>query len=219
MAKKNTAGIYLLAFLITIGLFSVTGAIIWNGLRSSKSNTMSLYSTNEPLTNHSLDQVQLKSEHNVDYSKLREYLQQKDWRDADRETYLRMLDAAGAEALAKGMTPQDEMDTFSCTDLKTIDQLWSVGSNGQQGFTVQMNIFRALGNDYRQMYDKVKWQKLPPSNQWLFQLTYNTQTRRMEFLPGKEPNYKDPPPGHLPTAEIGYNFDVALSSALKRCGF
>jgi len=205
-------------------LFSVAGAIVWYGLRSTSgknfptANTLAVSkaipSTNPPL----LNEVQLRSERNVDYSKLREYLQQKDWRDADRETYLRMLDAAGPKAQANGMTPQDEMDNFSCTDLRTVDQLWSAASQSEQGFTVQMNLLRALGN-YHLLYDKVGWQKLPPSNEWLFQWTYNTQTRRMEFVKGKEPNYKDPPPGHLPTVEIGYNFDVALSKALVKCGF
>ncbi|MEH1783597.1 MAG: GUN4 domain-containing protein [Nostoc sp.] len=235
MGKNNKTGIYLLTLLVIAGLFSVAGAIVWYGFtKPGTTPTATPFLATNTLTNpkstvavtpdirstnpHSLDEVQLRSDRNVDYSKLREYLQLKDWRSADRETYLRMLDAAGPKAQASGMTPQDEMNTLPCTDLRTIDQLWSVASNGQQGFTLQMNIVRALG-DYRRMYDKVGWQKLPPSNEWLFQLTYNPQTRRMEFLPGKEPNYKDPPPGHLPTVEIGYNFNVALSGALGRCRF
>jgi hypothetical protein len=117
------------------------------------------------------------------------------------------------------MTAQTEMDTLSCVDLKTIDQLWSAATNGQQGFTVQMNVVRALGSNYRKMYDAVNWQKLPPSNQWTFEWQYNAQDRRMEFVPGREPNYTNPPPGHLPTVEIGYNFDVAFSGALRRCDF
>lgn len=234
MAKDNKTGIYILTLLIVAGLFSVTGAIVWYGLRSSDStpsNTVtpsnsltSPTATTDTLSNpsvnpRSLDEVQLKSLRGIDYSRLRDDLRQKDWRAADRETYLRLLDAAGAEAQAKGMTPQDEMDTLSCNDLRTIDQLWSAASDGEQGFTVQMNILRGLGNDYRKLYDKAGWQKLPPSNKWQFQWTYNPQTRRMEFVTGKEPNYKNPPPGHLPTVEIGYNLDVAFSGALKRCGF
>jgi hypothetical protein len=117
------------------------------------------------------------------------------------------------------MTPKAEMDTLSCSELKTIDQLWNVASNGQQGFSVQMNIFRALGSDYRKMYSTVGWQKQLPSNAWAFEWRYNPQDRRMEFLPGKEPNYTNPVAGHLPTVEVGYNLDVAFSGALKRCNF
>lgn len=220
MKKNNKTGIYLLTLLMIVGLFSVAGAIVWYGFRSKPLNlpeskqvvSPSIPSANPP----SLDEVQLRSERNVDYTLLREYLHKQDWKDADRETYLRMLDAAGPKAQANGMTPQDEMDHLPCTDLRTIDQLWSAASHGQQGFTIQMNLTRALG-DYRKMYDKVGWQELPPSNKWLFEWTYNPQTKRMEFVKGKEPNYLNPPPGHLPTVEIGYNFGVALSGALTRC--
>jgi len=68
------------------------------------------------------------------------------------------------------------------------------------------------------MYDAIGWQKLPPANTWAFEWRYNTQDRRMEFVPGREPNYTDPPSGYLPTVEIGYNLDVAFSGVLKRCG-
>jgi len=236
MAKDNKTGIYVLTLLIVAALFSVAGAIVWYGLRptpeatptttSAPANSLTnptpnaAFSPGKASTNpRSLDEVQLTNGRGIDYSKLRSDLRQKDWRAADRETYLRMLDAAGPEAQAKGMTPQAEMETLSCTDLRTVDQLWSAASNAHQGFTVQMNILRGLGNDYRKMYAQVGWQKLPPSNEWQFQWTYNPQTRRMEFLHGKEPNYSNPPPGHLPTVEIGYNLDVAFSGALKRCGF
>jgi hypothetical protein len=166
-----------------------------------------------------LDDVLVQSDRGVDYTQLREYLRVKDWRAADQETYLRLLDAAGPQAQAAGMIPQDEMDALSCTDLRTIDQLWSAATNHQQGFSVQMQILRALGSDYRRLYAKVGWQELPPSNQWAFERDYNVETRRIEFKSGQEPNYTNPVPGHLPTVEIGYNLDVAFSSALRRCGF
>jgi hypothetical protein len=108
------------------------------------------------------------------------------------------------------------MDTLSCSDLKVVDALWSTASEGKFGFTAQQNILRALG-DYRKMYDQVGWQTL--SGKWLLEWTYNPQTKRMDYKQGKEPNVTSPPPGYFPTVERGYNFDVSLDAALKRCGF
>lgn len=223
MAKNNKSVVLALTLLIIVGLFSVAAALVWLGFRSklnSENTPVNKVAPTQTTTSQysSLAQVPLTSESQVSYGKLREYLQLKDWRAADQETYLRMLDAAGPKAQSIGFTPQDEMDSLSCTDLRTIDSLWSTASNGLQGFTVQMSILKGLGSDYRKLYDKVGWQKLPPSNQWLFERDYNPQTKKIEFK-GKEPNYKDPLPGHLPTVEIGYNLDVAFSGALKRCGF
>lgn len=70
----------------------------------------------------SLEQVPLESDRHVDYSKLREALQRQDWRTADRETYERLLDAAGSKTQAQGFTNEDEMSTLSCKDLKTVDR-------------------------------------------------------------------------------------------------
>jgi hypothetical protein len=232
MAKSNKTLPLILAFMMTAGLFAVAASVVWLGLRSkstfgqSSSNVeSSSTSASTPATTptspkpRSLNEVPLKSDRSVDYSQLRDYLRAKNWKAADRETYLRMLDAAGPKAQATGMTPQDEMNTLSCNDLRTIDQLWNIATDGQQGFSVQMQILRGLGSDYRKLYEKVGWQKLPPSNQWLFELDYNPKNQRMESKPGKEPNYANPPAGHLPTVEIGYNLDVAFSGALKRCNF
>lgn len=213
MSQKNKAIAVILTLLLVAGLFAVAGSVIWFGLRSKPSAEQG----STPL--RSLNEVSLESDRNVNYTQLREYLRKNDWRAADRETYLRMLDAAGPKAQATGMTPQEEMKTLSCSDLRTIDQLWSTATEAQQGFSAQMQILKALGNDYRKMYDKVGWQEPPPSNRWAFELDYDPITKRMQFKLGREPNYTSPPPGHLPTVEIGYNLDVAFSGALKRCGF
>ena len=227
MAKTNRPAL-ILTVLVVLGLFSLAGAIVWLGLRTqptsqlpspstaSSSPSGSQSPTQSDASVQALNQVPLESDRNVDYSKLKDALQRKDWQAGDRETYERLLDAAGPQAQAKGFTPQDEMDTLSCKDLRTVDQLWSAASNGRLGFTAQQSVLKALG-DYRQMYDQVGWQKL--SGEWLIEWVYNPQTKRLSYKPGKEPNFTDPPPGHLPTVERGYNFDVSLDAALKRCKF
>ena len=224
MPQKNETPALIIAFLITAGLI---GSGFWwfrqhemgaNQPGAPTATTAPTTST-APSTATRLDAskpLTLASDRHVDYSQLQADLQKKDWQAADRETYLRLLDAAGPKAQALGFTPQDEMSTLSCTDLKTVDTLWSAASGGKFGFAAQQGILRALG-DYRKLYDQVGWQK--PSGEWLLEWTYNPQTKRMDYKPGKTPNFTDPPPGHFPTVERGYNFDVSLDGALKRCGF
>jgi len=219
MAKANPTA-FILTVLVILGLFSLAGAIVWLGLKMQPNGQIPSLSTSasnpadKPV--QSLEQVPLESDRRVDYSQLRELLQRKDWRAADRETYERLLDAAGPKTQAQGFTNEDEMSTLSCKDLKTVDRLWNTASNGKLGFTAQQTILRALG-DYHKMYDQVGWQKL--SGEWLIEWSYNPQTKRLDYKPGKEPNFINPPPGHLPTVERGYNFDVSLEAALKRCKF
>ncbi|MBW4583079.1 MAG: GUN4 domain-containing protein [Tildeniella nuda ZEHNDER 1965/U140] len=226
MPQKSETPALVITFLITAGLI---GSGVWwfrqNGTGSqlsdakpTSSGTPGNPSTSPPasVTLEGSKQPALASDRNVNYSQLKADLQKKDWKAADRETYLRLLDAAGPKAQALGFTPQDEMNNFPCTDLKTVDALWSVASDGKFGFAAQQGILRALG-DYRKLYDQVGWQKL--SGEWLIEWTYNPQTKRMDYKPGKSPNFADPPPGHFPTVERGYNFDVSLDGALKRCGF
>ncbi len=154
----------------------------------------------------------------VNYSKLEEYLQKKNWRAADIETYERLLEAAGPTAMAYGQTPQSEMDTLSCADFRTVDALWSKASDGKFGFTAQQQILRAQGS-WQKMYNEVGWRTL--SGSWLIQ--WNTKVRpnktyRLDYKPGKEPNFTDNAPiGHLPTVQRGYNFEVSLDQALLDC--
>src|SRR5579883_659638 len=226
MAKTNQTA-FVLAIFVILGLFSLAGAIIWFGLRTQSDHQLvsvfvSPSTPNSEQPHESTDavvalsQVPLESDRNVNYTRLRDALQRKDWKAADRETYERLLDAAGPKAQKLGLTPQDEMNTLSCKDLTTVDQLWSVASNGKLGFTAQQSVLQALG-DYRKMYDQVGWQK--QSGEWLIEWIYNPQTKRLDYKPGKEPNFTDPPPGHLPTTERGYNFEVSIDAALKRCRF
>ncbi|MCY7276259.1 MAG: GUN4 domain-containing protein [Phormidesmis sp. CAN_BIN44] len=147
--------------LIILGLFSLAGAVVWFGLKTQPNNGLPFIpgspSSSASSNNPSLSQddrtqsLLLESDRNVSYSKLRDDLQQ-NWKAADRETYERLLEAAGSKAQAQGFTPQDEMDTFSCKDLRTIDRLWNNASNGKFGFAAQQGTLRALG-DYRKMYD------------------------------------------------------------------
>jgi hypothetical protein len=77
------------------------------------------------------------------YTKLADYLAAGRWQEADRETYEVMLKVAGREK--ERYLDLDNIRQFPCEDLRTIDQLWVIYSNGQFGFSVQKEIWLEVG--------------------------------------------------------------------------
>jgi hypothetical protein len=100
----------------------------------------------------------------VDYTLLRELLQQKKWQEADQKTAYLMLAAAKREE--EGWIDDDSSREFSCEDLRMIDQEWLAASGGKFGFSVQLAVYKQTGNpigDYNsEAYDRfthaVGWQ-------------------------------------------------------------
>jgi predicted NACHT family NTPase len=88
------------------------------------------------------------------YSKLRLLLNSEQWREADRETTQLMFKVAGKED--QGYLEPEDIETFSCEDLLTIDNLWVEASNGHFGFSVQKKIWEKCGSpmDYNDDYEK-----------------------------------------------------------------
>jgi len=96
--------------------------------------------------------VPLKSERGVDYTKLRDLLASRKWKEADQETANKMLEVAGRTE--EGWLRVEDINLFPCEDLRTIDQLWVKYSNGRFGFSVQKRIYESLGGT-REYDDKI----------------------------------------------------------------
>jgi len=97
--------------------------------------------------------VKLISAKGVDYRKLHRLLASKKWKEADKETKNKMLEAAGR---TKEMWLRiEDIDQFPCEDLRTIDQLWVKYSNRRFGFSVQKRIYESLGGTRE--YDEKIW--------------------------------------------------------------
>ncbi|BBD63137.1 hypothetical protein NIES2109_59870 (plasmid) [Nostoc sp. HK-01] len=90
-----------------------------------------------------ISQDNLRSEVDVDYTKLRDLLKAKKWQEADNETYLVMLQAVGKDK--RDLLYPEDISDFPCTDLYTIDNLWLKYSNQHFGFSVQRNIYLKVG--------------------------------------------------------------------------
>lgn len=103
-------------------------------------------------------QDDLSSDKEVDYCKLRDLLREGEWKDADKETYYRMVEAVGRKG-GDWIRPQ-ELLNFPCTDLQTIDSLWTKYSNKKWGFSVQKRIYLECGAELNSKYpgDRI-WHK------------------------------------------------------------
>lgn len=106
----------------------------------------------------------LSSEKGVDYTRLRDLLAANKWKDADMETYLVMVQAIGQNNGHYFTT--EELLNFPCTDLRTIDRLWTKYSNGRFGFSVQKEIYSNVGGKLDGKYDEEAWKQFGDRVGW-----------------------------------------------------
>ena len=78
----------------------------------------------------------------VDYTYLRDLLAAGEWQKADRETETVMIKASGREQ--EGWLSEEDLETFPCEDLRTINELWVKYSDGRFGFSVQKHIWESI---------------------------------------------------------------------------
>jgi len=124
----------------------------------------------------------------VNYTNLRDLLAAKKWKEADEETTRAMLQAAKREK--EEWFRVEDIDNFSCEDLRMIDQLWLSASKGKFGFSVQKEIYESLGGtrEYnREVWNKfgnrVGWRK---GGSWLYSsdLTYSDEAPKAHLPAG-----------------------------------
>ncbi len=139
----------------------------------------------------------------VDYNPLRNLLAAGKWQEADKETAKAMLQAAG-RVISLG---RENIDNFSCEDLRIIDQLWLESSQGKFGFSVQKDIYQSLGGT-REYYSEV-WKNFGVRVGWSEEngRDYDSLTYSLTA-----------PSGHLPwTGWDGYGYAWRLYSRLASC--
>jgi hypothetical protein len=107
----------------------------------------------------------------VNYNLLDQYLSQQDWRKANDETRKLLLEATGRDVI--GWARTEDLQSLSCWDLTTIDQLWQKYSQGKFGFSAQLPIYLETGNRpgklvgddaYNRFGDRVGWRE---NNDWI----------------------------------------------------
>lgn len=101
-----------------------------------------------------------------------------------------MIQVVGKEE-GQGLSRQD-LETFPCEDLLTIDRLWVEASNGHFGFSVQIKIWEECGspmeyNDGNKFMEKVGWRSGDDFVSY-GDLTFSPAISLKRALPGEEEN-------------------------------
>jgi serine/threonine protein kinase len=136
-----------------------------------------------------LTQTKLISVKGIKYEKLSQLLAAGFWKEADKETSEKMLEAIGKKHWGSNIKKEDLLH-FPSEDLQTINQLWLEHSQGKFGFSVQKEIWLNCGGQpeiynsdiYLEFGTKIGWLQ---KKDWL---PYN----RFIF------DYDQAPTGHLP---------------------
>ncbi|MDY7024211.1 MAG: GUN4 domain-containing protein [Cyanobacteriota bacterium] len=122
----------------------------------------------------------------LNYRKLEFFLENRMWKEADEETFQKLLDLAGVEKDKK--LRDHDLNILFPEDLRIIDRLWKNYSNGQFGFSAQTQIYRSLRKTHKEdsqvwndFGDQVGWRA---KEKWLWYQYINFSTSA--------------PAGHLP---------------------
>jgi hypothetical protein len=101
--------------------------------------------------------VPLKSEAGLDYSSLQQSLAAQNFLEADRITLQKMCEMAGPAAMKRKWLYFSEVESFPVADLRTINTLWLVHSEGKFGFSVQRQLWLSVGKNWEALWPKIKW--------------------------------------------------------------
>jgi hypothetical protein len=107
--------------------------------------------------------VALKSEKNVDYSKLQELLVRENFQAADKLTIEKLCELAGESAVKRKWLYFSEAESLPISDLQTINNLWLVYSEGKFGYSIQREIWLSVGKTWEKLWPKIGWKK---GNTW-----------------------------------------------------
>ncbi|MEO1392668.1 MAG: GUN4 domain-containing protein [Cyanobacteria bacterium J06634_5] len=105
------------------------------------------------------------------YADLSNYLKNRQWKEADDETYRLMITEVGKET--GQIFDREDLLNFPCEPLKVIDGLWVKHSNGKFGFSVQKKIYLECGGILDGKYYADAWNKLCFVSGWDSRINYD----------------------------------------------
>jgi hypothetical protein len=152
------------------------------------------YNTN--ITNNPRPLVLISSRTGIDYTSLRNLLAEGKWEEADRQTYdlIEQIIKTAKNRNSHMFIELKSIAEFSCTDIKTIDQLWRKYSGGQFGFSPQQQVWSTVNQNgdfstetWRSFATQVGWKQgdvASGSGYLLYeQLSFNPATAPKGHLP------------------------------------
>ncbi|WP_088892661.1 GUN4 domain-containing protein [Leptolyngbya ohadii] len=107
--------------------------------------------------------LSLPSERGIDYSQLQTLLAEQQFEAADRLTLEKLCELAGPLAVQRKWLYFTEVEKFPITDLKTIDTLWRVYSEGKFGYSVQREIWLGVSKNWEKLWFQIGWKN---GNSW-----------------------------------------------------
>jgi hypothetical protein len=107
--------------------------------------------------------VPLNSERGLDYRPLQQLLAQQDFQESDRLTLQKLCELAGPEALQRKWLYFTEVESLPITDLRTLNNLWLVHSEGKFGFSIQQELWLSVGKNWEKLWSKIGWKQ---GNTW-----------------------------------------------------
>jgi hypothetical protein len=132
----------------------------------------------------------------VDYTPLRQILQQKKWKEADDITFKLMLESSkhqNQDWTNRDWLTEKAINSFACEDLKIIDQLWFENSNKQLGLSAQLKFWNDARNNSTNLIEN--YRKFAELLEWI---RPSIITSGSSYISSDDINYTNPPQGHLP---------------------
>ncbi|WP_017318120.1 GUN4 domain-containing protein [Mastigocladopsis repens] len=159
----------------------------------------------------------LSSARGVNYTQLRDLLKAGQWKEADQETLTVMLRVAGKEQ--ESWLRKEDIESFPCTDLRTMDTLWAKYSKEHFGFSMQKHIWQSVGGNPG-VFNEETWFSFGERVGWRttrhHQIFLVTWTSR-EWSYYSQINFNlDAPEGHLPRMWNEWRGGVEISSIASR---
>ncbi|HBK97657.1 MAG TPA: hypothetical protein DD001_10180 [Microcoleaceae bacterium UBA10368] len=136
----------------------------------------------------------------ADYTKLQQLLAAGQWRAADEETASKMVEVPGRQQA--GSLSYEDVENFSCPDLRAMDKLWVKYSKGRFGFSVQKDIYQSLGGTkehnekvWVDFSEEIVWKEKGEKGKWLYyqELAFNINAPKAHLPAGA---------GHLRTHRV-----------------
>jgi hypothetical protein len=93
----------------------------------------------------------------VDYSKLKEYLKEGKWREAEDETRAKLIEAAGPDARDRNWVYWTEVRSIPKEDMRTLDALWASASGGRFGYRTQREIWIQNRRQWTRFFQAIDW--------------------------------------------------------------
>ncbi|MBD1943261.1 GUN4 domain-containing protein [Coleofasciculus sp. FACHB-712] len=130
----------------------------------------------------------MESSVGANYTSLKGYLKENQWREADQET-ARLIKWVIQKITNSTEVNQETLKVFPCADLETIDFLWQENSDGKFGFSVQKIIFQESYKNRDIFGSKTGWRVKDADGNWSWRSNANFAY-----------NPESMPDGHLPSS-------------------